>query len=1617
MRADRPEPSGQTGAPPGAPRRADALQINCHLPIRLRVLGQPSDGQLEQLGQVLARNLARARDVLAAHGRQGAEVFQPIELRWMATAATGISPALRQGIEGVVRRGLAKPVLPAGRPAPPAKPVKPAKPIVRRGAAVKRKTADVPWRVRIEARFHITPRRFLEIREKFRESPDEIDPLELYYPLLDTRRPAVAWVIEILREYEFRTLGHEVTLRFAARRSKEEFIWSISGWGIVRQLLADADQDRVLVHRIPDFGPRGFTEARPATGDAGPQTILRPGAWIITGFLPLPLMRLTDFIEIGERQSTDLALRDVAGLVTPEDFAAELHLKWAEVEQAAPDAKVAVLVEPFTVRRKVHERTLASLFQQRRWEQFKIRRLGRIVLRADHALRELPPFVQAFLASLPEEGFPGPARGVDAGFWQAGSRGVSLALRFPDDLADRALLGLHGSFLVAQAAEVERILGLENTVWNANRTQALAVFIGRWRDGDPRLFALLLDLLARRGTLDAFIGMVRGLRSLDPHLRRIVVALAVKTRYAQDPRILALARQMEEFARSLETFHYDVDAQEVWIDGDGAKRLQAAGESFDDERGVVAEVSPNYSQSARVHYPRPEVIERLREPTWKKVGALMARTICVPGESRTQEQLLHKAAQEAAEELNLEEKDFVKVTLRLSLRVLKLERQPQGGLETTYVHYQEVRKIGDEPWQPYGELRIASPIAFEAALRSYLVEHLMSAVTVLLLAGTAVLGGMLIIVLGIATVGELIVLIAINVLLYRLSNTDPEDRTYEGYFLSALLGELDVVGFRLLSGVVPSIMKGSGWLAGKLIPRQLVIEAAKKWIASLLRGGLMASGVGGLAVTNLLAEDLLTYSYCEGWSSPAKYWDRWYAGFKAGLLFEFVAIPLLAPPLRRALEKVGSVREAAGELRATGLSEWQIARLILRGADEVALALGRTIKRPDVVEGMTRGFRQWADELLEAVGRSYAAVGREYASRAYQALLEAYGLQLGPAAARGLRRLLEKASHGEIDRALQRLLALRASGLKMAEPSDLFRVLGALDDKLLTHLVQTGQLTELFTSPRLLALLTRDLAKGARLLAGPFQSTAGELERYLGRLEELPPPARESIVGALLQDHPLSPNILLGVARQVGVLDDPTLTLLRRLQATTNQQGIEHLLQRLAQQRAPVSDLFRALGGVDDAILGRLVRTGQLPELASSPRLLALLAQEPAAASKLLAGSFQSSEGRFELGKFERYLGNLEDLRTATGAVDPAARMRLLEQIPTVQAANAAEVEVLASRTLGVPREQIRARLVGGGPGQQGATGARVYEIFHTPPGGQETMVSAVKIFPNTPSQAEEFAGELSGLRRLNQETIAKQGAVSALGVGKTTAGEGVLVMTAARGQSIDSLILALGRGEISIDVVRAACRRNGEALARLHTATARATPASTAAIEELTRNFGGTFAELATAVARSTNPAVRGLNMTAARAQVNPLIAGLERNPGASAVVHGDFHPGNVFYDQASGQITFIDASRVHHSIDRTGAAILSPARDVASFESALEVFASKPAYGVDRAAREQLQRAFREGYASAVAENGFTREALAFHRARYVTARLKDALTSPEQAGRLEGALREFRAAFGLE
>jgi len=995
----------------------------------------------------------------------------------------------------------------------------------KRPLPVQKKEADRGWRLLVSANFRITPAHFFDVYDTIDTSSSD-DRRTLHAEVLDTPHTATAWVVEVLRESEKQAFADHVHTAFHATRPASEVVYGLYGFGGMRRQFSRLAEDHVLDAKVPEFESSGFLQERETADASNPQQVLVPGAWLLLVFLPLPRVVLEDIVKFGDPLNTTLTLKDVSGLVVEKEFSHSLHVDWSEALHYAGDTRCDVLAEKFTVRRKIPQRTLDLLFRQRREQQGGI---GQALPLTDAALAPLAPGLKTFLQPLRDERSPPPAAD---GWWPAGARGANVTAAFVDDLQMRVLAAKNAATLTAEADRVAALLKLSDGFWSDDRTDGLEKFIDRWEHADPRLFELLLDELARRGLLDAFLEAVRTLPGwVDTIRRRDVLNLASQTKYARDPRIVALTTIVERAAASVQHFHYDVEAQEIWIDGDANKRVRAAGNSTDAKRGVVAEADAFYSESARVRQLGPQLLERLREPTRKKIGEMMARMICASGETLTREQMLAKAMQEAAAELNPapEEKDFIKVTLQQSIRVLKLEHRVERGVTETYITFQDVRRFGDGEWEPSAEPRELEAYAFEQRLEVYRAKRMVDLLGTLVLAESVLLGGLVVIEVAAVSVGVLLVFVGVRLLIYRFT-TDTEDRTIDGYLVAALQGELDALGFKLLGGVTKW---GVQAVVGRALTRELIGEVGAKWISFGLRGTLTAVGFGFMGVGELFAKDLLRLGNCEKWSGAEQYWDKFKTGFIMGLAMEFVAIPLLAPPARALLERAGSAFDAARALFSSGKALRDLEDPLLEATEHAEEALARTIGKEAAVGPMTRGFRKRVGEVL-------VALAREYQSRAYASLLELYGPELSSLAARGLRRLLGVASEREIDALLKRLLESKVA------PSTLLGALGDLDGTVLAQLAKSGQLETLASSPRVIAWLTRSAEAASVALRGPFKESVSRLEAYLSRLEVLTPAARQSVLDAIGTAYSLSPDLMLAAAGEVGTLDAPTLDLLKR---------------------------------------------------------------------------------------------------------------------------------------------------------------------------------------------------------------------------------------------------------------------------------------------------------------------------------------------------------------------------------------------------------------------------------------------------------------------------------------
>lgn len=372
-------------------------------------------------------------------------------------------------------------------------------------------------------------------------------------------------------------------------------------------------------------------------------------------------------------------------------------------------------------------------------------------------------------------------------------------------------------------------------------------------------------------------------------------------------------------------------------------------------------------------------------------------------------------------------------------------------------------------------------------------------------------------------------------------------------------------------------------------------------------------------------------------------------------------------------------------------------------------------------------------------------------------------------------------------------------------------------------------------------------------------------------------------------------------------------------------------------------------------------------------------------------------------------------LRTPNGSIDSAALSRLLGALPTLPTNSPDSVRSYASQILGLPEQALDFRVVrsGGSFGHQGKSDAPVTLVYNT----EGNLLAAIKQFPV--DQVNEMAGELSGLQTLNQLNLNGVHTVTVLGAARLPNGEGVLIASPARGVTIDHLMIRVGNAapgaaqDAAMAELREAVYRVGQALAKFHTIPPGSGQYPATTLERQLNSAESIAAEIAERIAAlNEDHIVIDLNTEDMITRVSTLANQARLNPGFASFVHGDFHPGNIFFDKEFG-ITFIDTLRLHESINAEGVPIGAPARDFAAFLHKLATFGAE--YGIPAEKITELQSLFEEAYVASAGR--MSPETQQFFLARTALGVFLSALKDGESGDALQAQTEIFKQALGLK
>ncbi len=900
----------------------------------------------------------------------------------------------------------------------------------------------------------------------------------------------VVWVAQTLKGVAFGTLVAELNRRRAkefGRYSPFFYIWDAQRTELVRAL------DRANLRGLPRLRDKDAPSLPDddqlfvATGEVAPEDtrnwILPPGTRLIYVGVALPKVSNEPLVDFEQGLSVPVPLSsllqrmvDGAKVAEKYKFSAGTWPPFMELSSAWP---VPVRILPFSLRRAAHADTLERVVWPKAEDD--VWKLNRSREEHDAAwtfgtMQLLGP---SWLGSIPDElraalrKFPALSTST-AGFgdeWQAGWRGVYVSPLF-SHMVERVYVANHVDDLRREGDELARILDLSDGPLTAHRFDALESFLQNWKGDRGAIFMeVIFAQLDKRHAFAKLFEVLRDHYALYFWMREAVARNVAGTSYKDRPEVRAFVDW--QYGLSLEyrdQITFDPATGEL-VFVHGGLRVRPAGDSNDPNAGVIAEVEPYFSEKAKVMRPTKATMDRLKAPTQKKVGDLMVAMMCQGRETRTREDLIQEAVQAAASELKLTDKDFEEARIRLSYRVMKIQRRPQNGFYVIVVTVVPVRKFSDGPWEEAGQAKEVQLNELDGMMMSIHVAHEVAAMNTFFLAEMVVLGGIFVIAEGIGGVIALTIAVTIRELIY-IHGTSAEDRDLDGYLTAALYGVVDVIGFNL--GKLAADQVGRR-IAGNLIRREVLARTTSKWIIYIGKGLASSAVFGATQVVEKFGDDLFHLTQCrQRWSSPWEYFEEFGKGFAMGLAFEFVLAPVLSVGGRglvRALTSSKASEKDLGALLRKYMRPDEAEELAEQGAKKLEQALQNTFKPEKAdflarfMEALRKNIKDVVEhaKMLEEPKGLRAKVRAEWTSRATAELFESAQIPLGKNALTTVEVLVRSTSREEMNALVETLLS----------------------------------------SPRLRTFLEASPKLATELLTRGFRGGAEELDQFLGRLGRL----------------------------------------------------------------------------------------------------------------------------------------------------------------------------------------------------------------------------------------------------------------------------------------------------------------------------------------------------------------------------------------------------------------------------------------------------------------------------------------------------------------------------------
>lgn len=1026
-------------------------QINCHLPIKLRIVGELSDTQLEQLGQTLVRIL-RARLALAE---------RTIAARYKLADWAGDS-AIREAYDPAYAEAAgASYQLPA---------------YDRQGQRVSMRLQEKapkgmrPWIIRKAINFRARVGEFLYFVEGLDPSRTLEDKV-LYIDIFDQLRWVSLWLVQVNQDYTLTALEEALFARALALsrvRDNQILAYGLGTTETMRQQLIEIDEERRVRSEIPELTTRN----RGRVAGAGPYSEVYTGGWVLFASMVLPKIELSDVATPGLEIQVALKLRELDFLVPAPRFEENFGLPWLTYVQEWGNSPVTLRLQPVTVVKKVHQLALEYLTEQMVRQALRNAQgtlattdtyFGRLFVLNRTALDKFPPAARAQVDRLTNDATRNLADVTVAGDLSPNWEAVFAFTIFTVDEESIGAARYHPEARRLLPLLLAKLSGDEgDDEWQ----QALLRFLRDTFGSTPpttrpdggSVFEYLLVELETHGQLSMLFDKVEASGHFG--LLHLLVQLALSTSYATHQRVQQAYQRLNQRYNTGWEHTYRIKEQEIWLKHDAGQVVR---------RGdIIAAANSIYSVVKDEKRLKEASIPKMRKALEAEGQELLKRILLGQDQKQYSDEEFALAAfnevRKNAQKYNISNSDFETVTIERSARLLGIEVRVEEALERIYVTYEFVERVEGKPWstaetvpnsrrtQFIGSFHGAVGEGFEQMLwfweynkAAVVVEYFAIGVSALaviavawevgLVAGAVELAG------GWTVVG---ISIGISELFYAYRIIfKGEEFTWRGFFTAALDGYLAALTFR-----------GAGWLGRGLAGRigtDSITNLVIGWIGEKLTVGIVGGASTAAVIT--FSHDLINIATgTGGWSSASDYLEHMADGAVFGVLIELfvgAAGPLARVSGRTALETGSEVIQAIREGRLSGL-RWMIEATEALGNMRRALA---NALESGSTENVVNAFR-------ERIVRITQGVSNEYRLALFRRLLDLNPAALTRQSLDGLERLLT-ASRGELSN--ESVLALLNS-LNTNQLRNLLEAMGGLENSVVRTLARTNQLAALVTT-------------------------------------------------------------------------------------------------------------------------------------------------------------------------------------------------------------------------------------------------------------------------------------------------------------------------------------------------------------------------------------------------------------------------------------------------------------------------------------------------------------------------------------------------------------------------